>query len=226
MDTKNQGRGRPQGSTIPAERRRQRKDYRFSPTALREIAQGRALLAAANENHEVPKETAFLEAAITHYVAFLAGNTHQEMERLQAQITDLERALDSAEIALNQAQAETRLLKKKPQHQPIEPAKPVAYADLHKAYGISMIHADKTCPTLPDGFQYINKPESGQQCPVHEVFSLVCPVARARREVERLKTVPGITRIWLTKGGYELTSGAGHPTDRWSKKGGVWSKEE
>jgi hypothetical protein len=49
-------------------------------------------------------------------------------------------------------------------------------------------------------FLYVQKME--QQCPVHQVFAAACPIDQARRRIEALKQVPGLSRIWLTKNGY------------------------
>ncbi len=213
MTTVNQGRtrGRPRGSFKPVEQRRQRKDYRLSPGALVQIEQGQAL--ASSEN-----ETAFLELAIAHYVAFLVGNVQQqesdtkELEQLRAQVRDLEHALSTTQIALRRAQDMLARGKETPFR---EQAK---YIGLRNAYQIYVRHELGACPALPDGFSYTNLHGLPHQCPVHEVFSEVCLVDHARRELEKLKKVQGITRIWLAKNGHPLER------DDWEKKGDAWIK--
>jgi hypothetical protein len=225
MTTGNQGRGRPSGSTIPAERRRQRKDYRFAPPILHQIEQGRALLAHASEQHKAPKETAFIEMAIQHYVAFLAGSpqeviANQETGRLQAQVRNLEHELRATRISLRLAEERIATLL-------TPPAKP-KYVDLSKAYQIYITHAGNEHPQLPDGLQYApeDPPEIGYyHCPTHEVFQQICPIARVRRELERLKSVPGLTKIWISKNGRRLERIAGVPTDSWTWENGRWDKD-
>src|SRR5258708_7555181 len=208
MTTQGRTRGRPQGTY--KEQRRQRRDHRFAPDTLSLIKQGRALLPG-----KPITETAFLERAVGHYLEFLTGDTQQqsnqqELEHLRAQAAELERKLDLAELSVGQAQAEIRLLKKKAQRGPVQASEPT-YPDLRKSYQIYVVHEGTAHPELPEGFRYAKDiPGIGfYHCPTHEVFSQVCPIAHARREVERLKNVPGLTRIWLAKNGSGLTRAGG-----------------
>ncbi len=225
--TTHRERGRPTGSVKPAELRRQRKDHRFSPATLHQIEQGRALLAQANEQHKTPNETAFLEMAIAHYVAFLAESpqevtANQEMTgRLQAKVRNLEHELRSTRVSLRltEERLAAALL--------TTPAKP-KYMDVSKAYQIYIVHAGNEHPQLPDGLQYApeDPPEIGYyHCPTHEVFQQICPIARVRRELERLKNVPGLSKIWIAKNGRRLERGAGESTDSWTWENGRWDKD-
>lgn len=63
-------RGRPLGSRKPD--RRLRRDYRFHPLVLAQIEQGRKLVG-------YPHETEFVEQAIGHYVAWLAGQFQADL---------------------------------------------------------------------------------------------------------------------------------------------------
>lgn len=218
-------RGRPQGSY--KEQRRQRKDHRFMPDTLSQIEQGRALLPG-----QPITETAFLERAIGHYMAFLTGeaqqqDNQQELERLRAQVADLERKLDLVELSESQARTEIMLLKKKAKQQGSVQAPESKYPDLRKSYQIYVMHEGTAHPALPEGFQYGQAmPDDDMRCPTHEVFSQVCPIARARREVERLKSVPGLKRIWLAKMGNGLTKGGGARSDNWARIGGRWESQD
>ncbi len=78
---------RPTGST--AEVHKVRRDYRFAPETMEQVAGGMAVFGGSL------KETAFVERAIAHYAEFLAGDPvsqgqlTQEMERLQEQVREL-----------------------------------------------------------------------------------------------------------------------------------------
>lgn len=83
---------RPTGST--AEVHKVRRDYRFAPETMEQIAGGMAVFGGSL------KETAFVERAIAHYAEFLAGDPvsqgqlTQEMERLQEQVRELHASQD------------------------------------------------------------------------------------------------------------------------------------
>ena len=64
-------RGRPVGSGRPATELRPRKDYRFSPETLLKLKQGQQLAGTT--------ETAFIEAAIGHYVSLLSEAAYRPM---------------------------------------------------------------------------------------------------------------------------------------------------
>lgn len=118
-----QGRGRPTGSFKSIELRRQRKNHRFSPDTVNLIEQGRVLLPG-----KPLTETAFLERAVEHYVAFLAGtppqeSENQEIERLRQQVSDLEREREQALAASSYALAKKKLSRAEPQIA-IDPLKP------------------------------------------------------------------------------------------------------
>jgi len=53
---------------------------------------------------------------------------------------------------------------------------------------------------------------------VHQVFADACPIYQARRRIEALKQVSGLSRIWLTKNGY------GTSQDDWQWKDGAWQR--
>jgi hypothetical protein len=197
-------RGRPHGSTKSVHR--VRRDYRFSQETLGHITHGREL------RSEELDETAFVEQAIAHYTAFLAGEAqvNQEVARLQAQVRDLEHDLDRTQQALRLAEARMK--------QPSQPVSPVR-ATAHKPlYQILIRHDPGACPMLPDGYNFLYVQENEQRCPVHQVFAVACPIDRARRRIEVLKQVPGLSRIWLTKNGYST------PQDDWQRKGSGWQR--
>jgi hypothetical protein len=199
-------RGRPQGSAKTVHR--VRRDYRFSQETLAHIAHGRAL------RSEGLDETAFVEQAIAHYKAFLAGEVamNQEVERLQAQVRDLERDLVRTQQALHLAEARAK--------QPSQPVPPVRSASHKPIYQILVRHDPGVCPALPDGYNFLYTHENEQRCPVHQAFAAACPIDQARRRIEALKQVPGLSRIWLTKNGY------GTPQDDWQRKGSAWQRAE
>ncbi len=153
----------------------------------------------------------------------------QEQREAQARLRDLEQQLrisrESARILDKQLTAAQAALPK-----PVEKK-----LDLRKAYQILIRHEPRQeCPKLPEGFAYdANDMTSAvrshnwaqHDSPVHTVFNQQWPIARVRREVERLKSVPGIIRIWIAKNGEAVTIVSGVPSDSWTKEGGKWSKD-
>jgi hypothetical protein len=55
---------------------------------------------------------------------------------------------------------------------------------------------------------------------VHQVFAAACPIDQARRRIEALKQVSGLSRIWLTK------NGSGTSQDDWQRKDGAWQRTD
>lgn len=206
-------RGRPTGSVAAIHR--VRKDYRFSQQTLDHIAQGRAL------TDDAFNETAFVEQAIAHYTAFLAGEiqnqtqVNQEMVHLQAQIANLERDLSRTQHALRLA--ETRVNHQSASSQLAPTARTSSRKPL---YQILVRHDPGVCPALPAGHNFLYTQESDQPCPVHQVFVAACAIDQARQRVAVLKQVPGFTRIWLTKNGYDT------PQDDWQRKDSTWQRTE
>lgn len=113
-------RGRPQGSTKTIHRIR--RDYRFAQETLDYIVRGRVL------RRKELDETAFVEQAIAHYTAFLEGSVqvNQDVERLQAQIRDLEHNLAHTQQALRLAEA-----KAKQPSQPVPPPRSTAHTPIY-----------------------------------------------------------------------------------------------
>lgn len=229
-------RGRKTGWTKPD--RRTRRDYRFTPTVMSQIALGRTLCSNANE-------TDFVEQAIRHYVVSLCGQQPEhrakeatafpgrlaEPEHKSGQVESLieettQLPSDLHPVPPVRPQTANEKVRRKKTAMRSEPAKePTRPLDLRQAYQIYIVHEGKTCPTLPEGFCCADEQASGHLCPTHEVFCQVCSIAHARIALERLKKVPGLTRIWLAKNGLTRTSSAGHPTDSWCKSGSAWNKE-
>src|SRR5260370_13348144 len=95
---------RPTGSS--AEVHKVRRDYRFAPETMEQVAGGMAVFGGSL------KETAFVERAIAHYAEFLAGDPvsqgqlTQEMERLQEQVRALR---DAQHASQDTAQQNARL---------------------------------------------------------------------------------------------------------------------
>lgn len=200
-------RGRPPGSTKTIHR--VRRDYRFSQETLAHIVHGRML------RSEDLDETAFVEQAIAHYTASLDGSVqvNQEVARLQTQVRDFEHELTRTQQALRLAEARTKLQTAPPQ--PVPPARPTSHKPI---YQILVRHDPGACPALPDGYNFLYTHENEQRCPVHQIFAAACTIDQARRRIEVLKQVPGLSRIWLTKNGY------GTPQDDWQRKDGAWQR--
>jgi len=211
MESGKRTRGRPPGSVKPENERRQRRDYRFSPTTLRLLEEGQRLLPVT--------ETALVEAAIQHYMTFLAaqGVAHAQ----QVSHSRLQDAVSKPNVAQHEVQHERQPT------QPTKAALPPASAPISSSrlptYQIFVKHEPGACPRLPEEFAYLDLPKSIQpeQCPTHRVFARPCSITVARQRVEQLKQeVTGITHIWLDKGGVGL------PKDSWQKKDGQWVSKD
>lgn len=204
-------RGRPTGSVAAVHR--VRRDYRFSQEVLNYIAQGRAL------TDDASNETAFVEQAIAHYTAFLAGEiqsqtqVNQEMVHLQVQVHNLERDLSRTQHALRLAETRVNYLAASSQSAPTTRA-----SSRKPLYQILVRHDPGVCPALPTGHNFLYTRENDQPCPVHQVFAAACAIDQARQRVAALKQVPGFTRIWLTKNGYSM------PQDDWQQAGNAWQR--
>ena len=203
MEPQTRGRGRPAGSVKPPEERRQRKDYRFSPATLHQIEQGRQLA-------PTPDETAFVEAAIEHYVSALTGKgkTH---ELAQPPIQDQPGA--SAITPLAQKQPGQPLDRK----QPPAPPRAIIPSLRQPVYQIFLKHELGSHPHLPEGFDYIEQDE----CPTHLVSLQPGKLDAARDRAIQLQTVPGILSIWiLDRKGNAVGRGS------WRKEQGRWIRND
>jgi hypothetical protein len=210
MESGKRTRGRPPGSVKPAYERRQRRDYRFSPTTLRLLEEGQRLLPVT--------ETALVEAAIQHYLTFL---TTQEVAHAQQEkeYSPIQYGVSKPTVAQHEAQREQQPTSSKPPALPPAPTSSATSSSRLPTYQIFVKHEPGTCPPLPEAFAYLDLPRSIQpeQCPIHRVFARPCSITVARQRVEQLKQeVAGITHIWLDKGGVGL------PKDSWQKKHGQW----
>lgn len=227
MTQHNRGRGRPAGSVKLPTERRQRKDYRFSPAALRQIEQGRLLAHTT--------ATAFVEAAVGHYIDFLVGAADmREIELPHAHSLPLAEhrqagtraELSRQPIMRKQSGAPSAgPLRKSGTKNNVKPAAtPAAPPSLRQPfYQIFARHEPGPHPSLPEGFAYDDLPKSIQpeQCPIHRVFARPCAIAVARQQVEQLKHVPGIIAIWLRD-----RSGRVLPRDTWQKEDGRWVRND
>lgn len=206
-------RGRPRGS-VKADRRL-RRDYRFSRATMQLIEQGR--------QRTDMTETAFVEAAICHYLDFLTEKETEvgEVERLRARLQHLEQELAEASRP-SRSRPASAAVQIPPAQLPPAGASMSSSATRRPTYQIYVKHAPGQCPTLPDGFAYIDLDTSiePRQCPIHRVFAQSCTVAAVRQQVERLKTVPEISSIWPDKGGQTLAR------DCWRRENGHWIRDD
>jgi len=166
-----------------------------------------------------------------------------EVKQLQAQLRTLKQEHSEAQERIrnleslwSQERTSVRLLESAlRQAKAATPEAPEKKLDLSKAYEIKIRHEPRqACPDLPSGFTYAEneittcireKNWRAHDYAIHTVFAQQWPIARVRREVERLKTVPGLLSIWIAKNGEPVHTGAGYPTDTWQKKEGRWVKE-
>ncbi len=180
---------------------RQRRDYRFSSATLQQIKEEMAAGTYASE-------TAFVEATISRYRELEAENA-----RLRARIEDLERKLARASRPASHLQPA-----------PVPLLTPVLAPSGYRmhTYQIYIKHDAGRCPTLPEGFAYMDMDKSiePRQCPIHRVFAQPCAISFLRQRVEQLKAVPGIVNIWPDKGGQTLSK------DCWRWERGRWIRDD
>jgi DNA repair exonuclease SbcCD ATPase subunit len=175
-----------------------------------------------------------------------ATDQAREIERLRVQLQVTEQERDQVqernrelESRWNQERARKLLLETELRQARAAASKKTEQEhkrDLSKAYQIKIRHeAHQACPDLPAGLTYDEseltssireKNWSAHRSTVHTVLNQHWPIARVRREVERLKAVPGLLRIWIEKNGEPVKmGGVSYATDSWVKQEGRWVKE-
>ena len=177
-----------------------------------------------------------------------AENTYdlaQEMEQVRAQLQAAEQERDLAqkknrelEDQLRRSCETGRILEKQLREAREALPKPAEKKlDPSKAYQIKICHEPhQQCPALPQGFAYDDKmltsvfereqDWSKHRYCIHIVLTQHWPIARMRKEVERLKSVPGLLSIWIEKNGQPVhIAGVGYNTDMWKKEEGRWVRD-
>lgn len=180
---------------------------------------------------------------VAQYAAEKATDQALEIEQLRTQLQAAEQERNQAQEKnreldqqLHRARATVRSLENELRQAKAAAAKPAEKKlDLSKAYQIKIRHEPRqACPVLPEGFAYEEyelasavreKNWQAHTDTSHTVFTQQWPIARMRKELERLKQVSGITRIWIAKNGEAVRIGSGVPSDSWIKEGGRWVKE-
>ena len=184
---------------------------------------------------------------VAHSTAEKATDQALEIEQLQAQIHTLKQKreqeqrgvqerIQGLEAQVRQSRATVRILENElRQAKAAVPQPAEKKLDLSKAYQIKIRHEPRqACPLLPEGFAYDENELTSayrdhqwkkHENPVHTVFTQQWPIARVRKELERLKCVPGLTKIWIEKNGVAIAVVSGIPSDSWVKEGGGWIKE-
>jgi len=181
---------------------------------------------------------------VAQFAAEKATDQAQEIERLQVQLRALEQERSQAQEAIRDLEDQVRqsrasvLLLERELHQAkanTQKASEPKPLDLSKAYQIKIRHEPRqACPELPEGFAYDESELTSaireknwrvHNDPVHTVLTQQWPISRVRKEVERLKRVPGIIKIWIAKNGEAVTIVSGVPTDSWVKENERWIKE-
>jgi hypothetical protein len=197
----------------PTTEKRQRKDYRFSPATLRQIEQGRRLT-------HTPDETAFVEAAIQHYVRSLAS---QEEMHVLAHPPTQDQAATQVTAPVVQKQPRQPIERKRPLASSPAPSPTLPSSLRQPVYQIFLKHEPGPHPSLPLGFAYMDQHPTIQpeQCPIHRVFAQPCAVAIARQRVEQLKATPSIISLWILD-----RTGKVLPKDSWQKKDGRWTRND
>src|SRR5260370_27743614 len=153
--------------------------------------QVRALRDAQHASQDTAQQNARLEVAL------------REMERQKGQALD---RIREVEDQLRQSRASVHVLENElRQARDAVPKAPEKKLDLSKAYQIQIRHEPyQACPPLPEGFAYDEseltksvreKHWAGHDHAVHTVLTQQWPLARVRKEVERLKSVPGLISI-------------------------------
>ncbi|HEU5378547.1 MAG TPA: hypothetical protein VFV38_24255 [Ktedonobacteraceae bacterium] len=188
------------------------------------------------------------EQQVSFNVAQIAAeNTYDlalEMQQVRSQLQAAEQECDltqkknrELEEQLRRSRETGRILEKQLREAREALPKPAEKKlDLSKAYQIKIRHEPcQQCPALPQGFTYDEKEFTSvfereqdwskhSYC-IHTVLTQHWPIARMRKEVERLKSVPGLISIWIEKNGQPVhIGGVGYNTDMWSKQEGRWIK--
>lgn len=182
--------------------------------------------------------------SVAQYAAEKAMDQTLEIEQLRAQLQAAEQERAQAQEKnreldqqLHWARATVRSLEDELRQVKAAAPKPAEKKlDLSKAYQIKICHERyQECPALPQGFAYDENEISRSvreknwqrhDATTHTVLNQQWPIARVRREVERLKAVPGLLRIWIEKNGEPVKmGGVGYATDSWVKQEGRWIKE-
>mgnify|MGYP001320536130 CR=1 FL=1 len=210
-------RGRPTGWRKPD--RREREDFRFTPETRRIL-----------EDHGGDDKT--------HYAANKqAAQAVAYQIRIDGLLDQLEQARQQnrayeAEIRYLHAKLATaRQAKRAPASTPAP--EPVKRLDPTKTYQLIITHEPgQPCPDLPADFAYeVNDKTVGLKGAfdahtTHAVLTKQWPVAKMRKELEKLKSVPGITGIWIARMGLALRATTGRPTDMWHRnEQGTWVKD-
>jgi hypothetical protein len=223
-------RGRPTGWRKP--NRRERGDFRFTPETWRIL-----------EEYGSDDKTAYVEKAIAHYATSQQQAAQAQAIAYQARIDDLLAQLDQAHRQTLAYEAEIRDLHAK-LAAPVAPApvrqskkapapKPVKQLNPTKAYQIIIKHEQgQPCPALPQGFAYDEHDKTvGLKGALdihttHTILNEEWPVAKIRKELDRLKGVSGITGLWIACLGLALRAPSGRPTNMWHRnERGTWEKD-
>lgn len=181
---------------------------------------------------------------VAQYAAEKATDLALEIEQLRTQLQEAERERNQAqeknrelEQQLRLSRESARILDKQLREAQSALSKLVEKKlDPSRAYQIMIRHEKfQECPVLPAGFAYDereltpsvrDKNWARHDWTTHTVLTQHWPIAKVRKELERLKKVSGITAIWIAKNGEAVKmGGVGYATDRWVKQEGKWVKE-
>jgi hypothetical protein len=210
LSKKEEAMGRPRKAE--SELRRQI-TYRFSPETLKII----------NQISGTTK-TAFIEAAIKHYHEFLTASEPEPEPEIKLApavpepVPEPTRKLRAYRIG---SENPVPLPAAVPDSAPV----PAPTSSLRQPiYQIYIRHEPGTCPTLPEGFSYIDHDKSTgrRACPnekqIHRVFAQPIGIEVARRRAEQLQAVASITRVWIE-------DRTGNLRNSWQKENGCWVRD-
>jgi hypothetical protein len=187
MEVQTRKRGRPVGS-VKADHR-QKRNYRLSPATMRLIEQGKQLTDST--------ETAFIEAAIQHYMDALTAqepdNSEQERPVLHFPGVTSEQVAELVERPALPAMPIPAM--------PAAQAPALATSSHLPTYQIYMRHSPGACPDLPQGFDYLDQDRNAgkRRCmnPVHRVFTQPCTIKSAEQRADTLEKAAGIVSVWI-----------------------------
>jgi chromosome segregation ATPase len=223
-------------------------DYASRQTRQDEQAEQRAQILTLNAQRDV------LTSVYVEHIAAQERTVSEVEAQAQAQAVTYQARIDDLLAQLAQTQQQTRAyeaelrdlyarLEAQGRQAPTHPAKkapaqtstpaPTKRPNPARAYQIILRHQPgQPCPQLPAGFAYDESDKTVglkgalDAHSTHTVLDEEWPIAKVRRELEKLKAIPGITSLWIARFGLAVRKPTGQPTDMWRRdQQGVWQRD-
>jgi hypothetical protein len=153
-----------------------------------------------DEPRESQDETAFVEAAILHYVSHQAEQA--QIATYVDEINHLREWGAQAQARINLLEAENRRLRARAFQQPLTTTPAQRRKSL---YQVLVRHAPGRCP---GNFGQADHGHDSQ-CPVHVVYSAQLGIEQARKAARDTRDWRDIMKCWITKDGIRLDTTVG-----------------